>query len=182
MATCAGWFSLPDPHSRLMWKALQQHLPSCWRATMAQVRPDTVVIHFTQCWGLKHAQPGKSCMPSRLTAQPCTLSAQKQLGVVRPDQDVCPCAGHLAFVAAAANNLHLLGAILQQACQVCSLALESIMLHCDAHLAELQQPRQISSTSSPPGLSPLVEVLLRLTGTSASLLLYSTLPWPLWKP
>ena len=108
---------------------------------------------------------GEPCIASRLTAQPCTLSAQQRLCIVRPCQDVCPCAGNLAFVAAAAHNLHLLGAILQQACQVCSLALESIMLHCDAHQAELQQPRQISSSSSSLGLSPLVEVLLRLTGT-----------------
>ena len=60
MATCAGWFSLPNPHSRPMWNALQQHLPSCWHAMMAQVRPDTIVIHFPQCCGLKHALPGES--------------------------------------------------------------------------------------------------------------------------
>ena len=105
---------------------------------------------------------GEPSIYSHHRIQSCTL-VPKSSSLIKT---CVPCAGKLAFVAAAAHNLHLLGAILQQACQVCSLALESIMLRCDAHLAELQQPRQISLTSSPLGLSPLVEVLLRLTGTT----------------
>ena len=149
---------------------------------MAQVRPDTLAIQYPQCRGLKHALPGESFASLHVAQLLPAHSVPKSSRVLCSPIETCvPFAGNLAFVAAAAHNLHWLGATLQQACQVCSLALESIMLHCDAHLAELQQPRQISSTSSSLGLAPLVEVLLRLTGTNATLdTLYG--PCAVWKP